>query len=333
MGKYLILACAIGATTRGLAAAQSFEMNAGLAAHLQSVDFRIVAGRIEATSQQFGGHTTSTAKGEDRQETLSVNCTAARPSVQYQLLSYDVEVTLQIVDGNQLLIRRQPKSGSEAVAVEFSQQPGHPLVLTLGGGLEAQAYRAPTLWHLLLAYPETCERELLPWLDMLRPDWRLAETAAQIEDSLYRAARRQTVPDRARWTQLVAELAAVEFSRRQAADRMLRSAGQAVLPFLERLDPEQLDAEQRFRIRRMIASLTGSTSAERPQQIAVRMAGDCRVWVSLLSRPDAARRRLATEQLGRLFGEPIDFDPQADDATRSKQMERLRVRCEMPAGE
>ena len=48
---------------------------------------------------------------------------------------------------------------------------------------------------------------------------------------------------------------------------------------------------------------------------------------------DVAKRRVAANQLRQLIGDPLDFDPEADDATRSRQIERLHERCRKTAAE
>jgi hypothetical protein len=163
-------------------------------------------------------------------------------------------------------------------------------------------------------------------LELLRPDWKLEKVGAGVENQLLRMASGGALLDRARWAALVEQLGDNEFPRREAADRQLRAASPAVLGYLEQLDFSRLDAEQQFRVRRIISSLSRGLTGEMADQIASWLSGDAGVWLSLLSRPDASTRRLAARQLAAVWGEPIAFDPDASEEVRLGQIEKLRAR-------
>jgi len=80
----------------------------------------------------------------------------------------------------------------------------------------------------------------------------LLNQAKQVERQMLELARTSRVPDRGRWEALVAKLADDSYSRREAAVRALRQQGLAVVPFLRSQDWQLLDAEQRFRLRRIL---------------------------------------------------------------------------------
>ena len=143
---------------------------------------------------------------------------------------------------------------------------------------------------------------------------------------MFQAASVGRLPDRRRWDPLVEQLADERFSRREAADRELRSAGPVVLSYLQGLDFNRLDAEQQYRIRRIVRSLSRQTGDDTAEKFAPQLLADPDLWLALLSRQEESARRLAARQLEAILGQPIRFDPAADNATRKTQIERLQAK-------
>jgi hypothetical protein len=123
---------------------------------------------------------------------------------------------------------------------------------------------------------------------------------------------------------LVEQLADIQFGARQEADRQLREIGTGALPYLRSLDFSALDAEQQFRVRRIVATFADAAQEDVPVQVARRLLSDPQVWLSLLTRDDAQQRAAACDHLSQLLGEPIEFDPAADAAVRERQLAALR---------
>ena len=104
----------------------------------------------------------------------------------------------------------------------------------------------------------------------------------------------------------------------------------AIAPYLASLDHRQLTAEQRVRVRRIVAAVSRDTLDDSVEHIVSWLAWDAKAWYLLLSRDDEALRQAAAAQLAGLLDEPLDFDPAADAATRQQQLERLRPLFELP---
>jgi len=285
--------------------------------------FAIVSGRLIIKGSQVGNISSNPSGGNER---LSIRSVGGKASLNYELSTAGQQLSIVVGAGNQAVIRRTPKGDSTLVPVRFEQSPGKPASLTLGAAGRQQTYRAASLWHLMIARPEECRRHLAPLLELLGPAWKLCSVAELAEAELLRLAAVGGMPNRSRWAALVEQLADDRFAKREAADRQLRAAGPAVLSYLQGLDSGRLDAEQQFRIRRIIVSMSGQVTDDDARQIASRLVGDRAVWLSLLSRPQQSTRRLAARQLSALLGEPISFDPAAEPAVRNKQIEKLRSR-------
>ena len=287
--------------------------------------FQIVSGRIALASSRYG-NISSNSSSSGKTEKLSIRFSNAGLSMTYEHSTSKEQFSVEITSGNRISIRRSGKEDSTIVPVQFTQALDEPIVLALGPDGKQQVYRAPTLWHLLIAQPDECRRHLVPLLELMRPDWKLAHTAAAMETALLRSASVGQLPDRQRWDRLVAQLADQRFAKRQAADRQLRAAGPIVLDYLRRLDFGRLEAEQQFRVRRIIASLSRQAGDDTPEQFTPRLVADPEIWLALLSRREESARRLAARQLEAILGRPIGFDPTAGPAVQKGQIEKLRAR-------
>ena len=149
---------------------------------------------------------------------------------------------------------------------------------------------------------------------------------AKVEQKLLGGAGDSAAAEHARWMKLVEQLGDERFAAHEAADRALRSANPTVLGCLRRLDFRRLDAEQQFRVRRIIDALAAQVDDDSPEQVAMSLAGDPVVWLALIARPELATRQIAARQLAGLLGEPIPVDPNADPATQQTQRQQLQAR-------
>lgn len=283
------------------------------------MQFNIVSGRIQVSSSQF----INVSNGPER---LSIRPDGNQSAIEYEATLPDEALHFDVKDSSRVHFRREGRGSAKAVAVEFLQSSAQPVTLTVAGEGQPKVYRADNLWQLLIVEPEVSRAHVVPVLELLRPDWRLADKATEIEEELLQSASSGQLPDRRRWETLVKQLGDDRFARREAADRELRAAGPAVIPFLERLDFVHLDAEQQARVRRILSELSQDIDDDTVPQVAVGLASEAPVWLGLMSRPEECTRRLAANQLALLLGGPVEFDPAAAVAVRQAQIERLRAR-------
>jgi hypothetical protein len=221
-----------------------------------------------------------------------------------------------------LRLPREPRPGLPPV--EFRQAPNEPIVLKVGPKENERVYRAESIWHLLIVEPAAAREHLAPLLKILLREWDFVKTAEEIETILVRTAQSGTPPDQRLWAEWVRQLGDASFAKREAADRNLREAGRVAVTYLQQLDPARLDAEQRFRVRRILRALSDARNEESPPQLAAWLAGDATIWLALLARDDEATRRAALQRLEAIVGRPLAFDAAADPQTRQRQLEALR---------
>jgi hypothetical protein len=262
-----------------------------------------------------------------QEEQLSTGNDNGRPSLNYRRTSTDEELTIEIAPNRQVRFQRLPRGESKVVPVEFLQDAEAKATLRIGAGAEQRVLASPGIWQLIIAHPKECQQHLFPLLEMLRPGWKLAEAAAEAEKALLRLAETTAPPDHASRAAMVKQLGDDSFTKREAADRALRAGGRSVVEYLKQLDLDRLDAEQQFRVRRIIRSLS-QRDEESAEQIASALLDDRFVWLVFLERPEVATRQLAARRLADLLGGPVAVDPAADPATQKEQREQLRTRID-----
>jgi hypothetical protein len=267
------------------------------------------------------------ASRDSLKEQLNVRSNTVTGSLNYERTSPAIDFSLEVTSEGRFAFRYVGKDAGKQTVVQFQQVADDPLTLTVQEGGQQQVYRGPTLWHLVIGCQEPCRRHLLPLLDQLRPQRTFTQDAVNIESELLKEAAEKR-RDRKQWATLVTQLGDERFANREAADRQLRNGGLGVVSYLRQLDLARLDAEQQFRIRRILKSVGKQTDDDTPVQAASMLAEDPAVWASLLSRPEVATRRVAADQLAAILGEPLRIDPTAEPATQQFELEQLRMHIE-----
>lgn len=289
------------------------------------VQFNLNSGRIVVTGSRGVNFTNAVPMTKERGERLSIRIAANEPVIVYELATPAYRLLLDVAAGNRLQLRRLPRENRPGPPVEFRQAPNEPMALTVGEKDNERVYRAASVWHLLIAEPAAGREHLVPLLKILLREWDFVGTAEEIESLLVRTAESASPPDQKIWAQWVQQLGDASFATREAADRNLRESGRVVVSYLQQLDPARLDAEQRFRVRRILLALAAMNNEESPPQLAVWLSGDTTIWLALLAREDERIRRAALKRLEAIAGRRLAFDPAADPPTRKRQIESLRA--------
>ncbi len=211
------------------------------------VRLEIIGGRIDAVFNSSGQVREDVG---DRHEDLAVDGTDSNSSAHYDSITSTEHFSAEIVHGEaaaqRVAIRRESMPVVPSKAAGIASQPANspakvekeivelrqsgmgPVSLLVTTGGQTQKIEAPSLWHLLITEPKISEQHLIPLLESLRADWRLASTAADARQQLLKAAADRREDQRARWAALVAALGDPRFSVRQrgtgTADGRTRAA-------------------------------------------------------------------------------------------------------------
>ena len=308
------------------ASAQS--TSSSLPAELGWVKFRISGGRLQIASPRYRESRTFEASNPlaGTSESLRLNISAESSSVHYRQHSPRQTLTIDFDAPHVVVIKRLPGEKNESLAtVKFAQESDGKVHLTVEDAeSETRKHSGDSFWHLMLLAHDDTNTHLLPLLESLRPGWPIAETANEIEGSLIRMAGRSVRPQRERWEQWVNELGSPSFEKRRRAERMLRESGPAVVAYLTTLPPDSMDAERKARIARLLGAL--STSADdTPDRIAMWLIDDPLIWTTVLESEEVAHRQIAKDQLEELLHGDIDFDADADQDERVRQIQAIRA--------
>lgn len=315
---------ALFATTGLPLQAQQKDHHTSLIAELEWARLRIVSGRIVITDMRAGDSQTAESSNPlvGIAERISISMADGLPQLHYELTDRQQLLAVDFSPTGVVHVVRQPQPGSQVVPMEYRQQSGGDVVLLVGDEGARVQVAAPGFWQLMLTIDEPTARELANLLHVLRPNWQLEQTAAGIERALYRQAEFGPYPDRARWAELVSGLGSQRFSQRLAAEQQLAACGATLLPYLRNLPRQELDAQQRWHVDHLLKRLSADVD-DTPDRVASWLIDDPQVWLGLLARAEGSGRQLARGQLSRVLNRDIDFDPQADDAARREQLERL----------
>lgn len=288
------------------------------------VRLEVVGGRIAVLGHRCG-QSRVVQVGEPSEipyEQLSVQLHTESLLLHYEDIRKEREIKLDLDDQQRLVLTR---SAAEASGdIRLVQPFKGPITLAIGRD-NPQTFTAATLWHLALAQPQLCEEALFPLLETLRPHWGLKELATEIRQELQNRAGEDVLTERAQWRQWVAQLDSDDFQERQHADYRLRSAGQGVVAWLQRLDRKQLTPEQAGRIQEICQGLA-DLSTDTPQRVSAWLVDDRCAWLALLRSEDLQTRVDATNHLSVLFGRPLAFNPLGDLSDRELQIVQLQKR-------
>jgi hypothetical protein len=323
---WILLGCVVGAGSRE-ATAQDGPRPGHLLARSSWTRLDVVLGRIKIVNAKLGQKLTLAAEHPDSgaRELLCVSADSpGSASLHYEFLTDQQQLAVDVERSEQMLLQRTPRPNTPLAAVRYVQPPRGAVRLVVEDAQGAREMAAPSLWHLALAEPDACGQHLLPILEGLRVDWRLAVRVEQLEGALLNAARSESSPPTEQIRKLVEQLKAADFQTRQAADRQLRTLGPVVLAYVDSLPDGELAAEQRTRLAKIRETLS-TAGSETPGRVAARLVNDPSVWLALLDRTDQDRRVLAANRLALLTGKPLDFDPRADAAERQRQLAQLRT--------
>jgi hypothetical protein len=314
------------ALTVGPARAEEREMHPSLVGQLRMVQMRMTSGRVTASGPASQQSLTSNYMGNQRREQLTIDLGGGRPTVNYGRFASDERLSYQIDNGNEVTVQLVPRSTTDHATVVFIQPAEGALRLTVATGEQSKTVHAPSLWHLLILEPQLCHEHLVPLLEIMRPNWQLDQQAQEIEKALCSDQPARAAIDHSGWEKNLRQLASDRFVDRERAEQQLLAYGPVILPFLRGKDRGTLDAEQAFRVRRVIRGLDKNADEDTPERVVPWLTGDPRVWYALLSRDDLRVRGIAVEQLSKLLETKLDFDPAADPTERALQRERLHER-------
>jgi len=274
------------------------------------------------------GNTVSRSAGGSESLQFKTGEEGKGTSMHYELRAAERWITIDASQNAITMERLSRRDGKVVATTRFEQPETGPLVFFVDNGGEQVRLQGDSIWQFWLSDSKTCTENLLPLCEMIGMDLPWRQFTESLEVKLLRladAGQKRASPE---WREWVDQLGDERFAVREAADRRLRGVGASLVPFARQLDATRLDAEQRFRLRRILHSMEGELTADTVDSVAEWLLDDPRAWLELLDRRDVADRTIAVRQLNRLLSSDVDFTPAADDALRDEQLARLRLRVD-----
>ncbi len=274
------------------AIAQSPPRAPTLLSRVGGLPCQVVMGRVVLADQRVlaGRSDTFEDPGAGCRETLCIQSTGSQQTVRYERHESNETFVVDFLGQGDLHLRRELRSAAGATTIRFAQPLRGALTLEVADAKQTQKYSAMTLWHLVLTQPQACRDCLLPMLDQLRPDWHFATHVEAVEHALHNAANIHQPVDSVALRKQIDQLASPKFALRQQADRALRAQGLSLLPELEQLNRQSLDAEQRRRLDDLRALLTAKTP-DTPERVAAWLVADRNLWKQLTDAPQSVSTR------------------------------------------
>ncbi|MHB8867055.1 MAG: hypothetical protein ACYC6N_32230 [Pirellulaceae bacterium] len=324
----IILTLGLSLAPRAQAFGQAPPRSDPLIVELNWVSFDVVMGRIRATGHRARQARQRVCREQEQGATEAMTVTLDRGlvSICYESVTEARQLTIRVIRRDVVEIEsKRRESASTSITARFTQPSFGDVCLTVHiEGQIPMEYRSPSLWHLLLTYPEICQAHLNDALRMLRPNWQIEQEVAEIRAQLRNCDPQRQVTSRREVELLVEQMAHEDFSVRQRAARELRVRGRSVLGFLQEMDSSALDAEQRLRMRSVQEAIIAGVEDTSPRVVAW-LVNDKSTWLALLDEEAPGHRDQARCHLARLCGRAIEFDPQGDRETRAVQIASLRT--------
>lgn len=214
-------------------------------------------------------------------ETVEISACRGIPSILYRLDTPWRNVVFDVRAAEQVHIESRLHVGDELRILRITQHPGQALEVSFVVQADQrivseQTYKVNSFVHLQAQQPRQFNEHLHPLFCRLLPNvpprWSAKELLKEIE------ATNELPTSLSRKVQgHLDELRSTKVATRNRAERDLVQLGLVILPLLEAIAPDSLDAEQRRRIRSIRNRLQPSTN-DTTTQVASWLAADLKYW-------------------------------------------------------
>jgi hypothetical protein len=191
---------------------------------------------------------------------------------------------------------------------------------------QKQSYSAEHFAAFIRKYPAETTQYLRPMVEILTPQPQLFAVDDSLACSVFPEAFAADATRKDQITALVRQLNADDFHQRQEATQKLEQMGVTAAAVLATFNRAAMPPEQAARVDGIISRI------KPPYDINVKqLRSDPGFLLDCLLSPDRALQKSAVEQLGKVTGQQIAFDPGPDDASRVKAVYSLRSKLLAPA--
>lgn len=271
------------------------------------VQFQLIQGRLRLDAPRH-------RKGSQNREVgpffESITVTACRgvPSLHYVYQAPRQRLTLSVQHATHVRVESQcPETGQRAV---LDQQESGPVSLTVSQGPEQRTHAGSTLLHVRLDDPVGFDRHFGVLIGRLLRGRTLQQLSQSTEKILLQRAVGRYQFDVEAVHVCLRKLRSSKASTRRKAEKELLALGSSILPILDSIQPDDLDAEQLDRIRKLRRKLRPQED-DTPRSLAMLLLNDREHWARLSTRLSTEQMQLANVHLARVGLEslPLVSDP------------------------
>jgi hypothetical protein len=261
--------------------------------------FRLILGRIELDSVRYRKGTISRKSGPNNLavETLSIDATRGIPRLHYTRQVDNQRLTLDVNESGRLLIESQ--LGDQRVVVV--QSSGRPISVELCVGGRSDIREVDSWFHLYVSDPATYFKHFQPLIDDLLHGTPLDKLADAAHGQAIATLSSASVTSDATIDRYIDLLGSTQRTSRIEAQRGLYQCGISLLPRLRQIDPQRLDAEQRYRLQQVIEQLT-PYGEDCQSRVAAMIRDDYKYWLAARDRLTPADQSLISARMSDLGG-------------------------------
>lgn len=281
---------------------RSTPEDAGFFASTGVVRFQLVQGRLclDAPRHRKG----SQSRDENGvYESITVTAERGIPSMHYVYQTQRQHLTLSVQEADAMRLESwSPEVGERSVL----DQPavGHMTWTHRRGDVES-IHHGSTLLHLRCCDPANFDQHFGIMFGRLLQGQTIADLSAQVQADLFRDPSLAQVPDIVGIEQCVRQLRSPKRAKRVMAEHQLLSWGTPIIPAIQNLPADDLDGEQRERLRSILARLRRLDN-DTPATLAKLLVNDRRYWTLIAHQLSEQEVAIANSHLQRVGLQPIE---------------------------
>lgn len=284
-----------------LATTRSSSQDAGFFATSGVVRFQFVQGRLCLDAPRHRKGSQNCDEG-GVYESITVSAERGIPSVHYVFQTAQHHITLSVQNATHVRIESWFPEQAERSVLE---QPDFGVITwTTTRGDLSDLVEGDTILHVRTEDDVNFDRHFGGLVRRLLRGQSLAELTQATQMAMLRQAERGGTPCVSEIEAMVEQLRAPRRGTRMIAHRQLQAWGTPAVPVLRQALGEDLDMEQRERVRAILRRLR-PREGDTPATLAKLLINDEAYWNRIATRLDTAELQLANQHLVEFGGSPL----------------------------
>ena len=284
------------------ATTRSTPEDAGFFASKGVVRFQLIQGRLCLDPPRHRKGSQNREEG-DVYESITVTAERGIPSMHYVYQTPQHHLTLSVQKANAMRLESWAVEIGERSVLE--QPACGSITWTHRRGDLVDKYEGATLLHIRCSDPVNFDRHFGTMFRRLLRGQTMKNLCTEAQTAMVQNHAHVETPEIERIEDCVRQLGSSKRSKRLSAENQLLSWGTPIVPALERYPMEDLDQEQRQRLRRILTRLRPREN-DTPASLARLLVNDQHYWALIANRLSEDDLRVANDHLRRVGLDPIE---------------------------